>query len=106
MQCPECDHHFSFPECLAVWFPSVVPCPACRAHLTLGPQGWLLFVGIHIVGMLILLVSVLCWLAGLWSLFATTLVMVLVAGGSPFVWFGTLHLLVARRRSVGRRSSF
>lgn len=91
---------------MAVWFPSVVPCPACREHLTLGSQGWALFLGINIVGAILLLVSVLCLLTGLWSLLTTTLAMILIAGGSPFAWFGTLHLLVAQRRTSDRHASF
>ena len=96
MRCPTCRHRFSFPECLAVWFPSRVPCPACRALSSLGAIGWSAFAAVNLVGIWIVLWVLLEFLQGALALHRAIAAVLLVSMVAPFVWFGTLRLLRAR----------
>lgn len=96
--CASCEHRFSFPECLAVWFPTRVPCPACRAVCTLGVAGWGAFFAVNLLGVMITLWALFECVLGTLAPNRAIAIVLLVAAAAPFVWVGALKLLPVRVR--------
>ena len=94
--CPNCRHPFSFPECLAVWFPTRVPCPKCQATATLGILGWGAFASVNLAGTWIVVWAFFQIGSGTLAPNRAVALILLVAVLAPFVWFGTLKILTAR----------